>query len=79
LVYSHTRTQATTSQTQMLTNLYGSAVPAKLSIEAQILGRFQRLPGLHSSKLGLESLTGEVRKRSLLVVRIFVSERMSTV
>lgn len=50
--------QASLSQTQMLTNLYGSAVPAKMSIETQILDRFQRLPGLHSSKLGLESLTG---------------------
>ncbi|KAF5841054.1 proteasome maturation factor UMP1 [Dunaliella salina] len=58
LIQQESKKQASVSQTQMLTNLYGSAVPAKMSIESQILGSFQRLPGLHSSKLGLESLTG---------------------
>jgi proteasome maturation protein len=31
-----------------------------MAIERQILGKFMRLPGLPSSKLGLESLTGEL-------------------
>jgi len=48
------------NQFQMLKDLYGVAVPAKLQIETQILGKFQRLPGLPSSKLGLASLTGEL-------------------
>lgn len=58
--------QVSDTQAQMLTQLYGSAVPAKLSIEAQILGRFRRLPGpgLHSSMLGLESLTGALDEYS---------------
>lgn len=43
---------------QMLRDVYGIAFPAKLEIERQILDKFERLPGLHSSKLGLESLTG---------------------
>lgn len=45
---------------QMLRDLYGLAFPAKMDIERQILGKFGRLPGLPSSKLGLESLTGEL-------------------
>lgn len=57
-VFSYLHLQADATKTQMLRNLYGVAVPAKASIETQILGRFQRLPGLHSSNLGLESLTG---------------------
>ncbi|KAK9803565.1 hypothetical protein WJX72_000608 [[Myrmecia] bisecta] len=43
---------------QMMRNVYGSALPARLTIEKQILGRVQRLPGIPSSQLGLESLTG---------------------
>lgn len=49
-----------TMQIQMLRDLYGIAAPAKLQIETQILDRFQRLPGLPSSKLGLEALTGDL-------------------
>lgn len=45
---------------QMLRDLYGLAFPAKLDITRQILSKFGRLPGLPSSKLGLESLTGEL-------------------
>lgn len=45
---------------QMLRDLYGLAFPAKMDIERQILRRFGRLPGLPSSKMGLESLTGEL-------------------
>lgn len=41
-----------------LANLYGSAVPAKLEIERQILSRPGHLPGLAVSRLGLDSLTG---------------------
>ena len=37
-------------------NLYGSAVPARLAIDEQIIGRTGRLPGIPSSKLGLEIL-----------------------
>ena len=56
---SHRQESQQANKLQMLKNLYGVAAPAKLQIETQILGRFQRLPGgLHSSKLGLESLTG---------------------
>lgn len=49
-------------QLSMMKQLYGTAVPARMQIETQILGKFQRLPGsgLPSSKLGLESLTGEL-------------------
>ena len=47
------------SKSQMLRQLYGAALPAKMQIEQQILGRFARLPGaVPSSKLGLEALTG---------------------
>ncbi len=46
------------SRLQMLQNVYGSGLPARMSIERQILSRVERLPGLTSSKLGLESLTG---------------------
>ena len=52
--------RASASQAQMLRDLYGVAVPARHSIETQILDRFARLPGLPSSKLGLEALTGEL-------------------
>lgn len=45
---------------QMMRDLYGLAFPAKVDIEKQILSKFGRLPGLPSSKLGLESLTGEL-------------------
>ncbi len=41
-------------------SLYGVALPARFQIETQILSKFTRLPGLPSSKLGLESLTGEL-------------------
>lgn len=50
--------RAQKTKLQMMRDLYGAAVPAKMQIEQQILGRFQRLPGLPSSQLGLESLTG---------------------
>lgn len=49
-----------TSQQAMLANLYGSAVPARMRIEQQILGRVQRLPGLSSSNVLLESLMGDL-------------------
>eukprot|EP00879_Flechtneria_rotunda_P003502 GHRR01003732.1.p2 GENE.GHRR01003732.1~~GHRR01003732.1.p2 ORF type:complete len:139 (+),score=24.84 GHRR01003732.1:1158-1574(+) len=45
---------------QMLRDLYGIAFPAKVAIERQILSKFGRLPGMASSRLGLESLTGEL-------------------
>lgn len=45
---------------QMMRDLYGLAFPAKVDIEKQILSKFGRLPGLPSSRLGLESLTGEL-------------------
>mmetsp|Transcript_5198 Transcript_5198/g.14915 ORF Transcript_5198/g.14915 Transcript_5198/m.14915 type:complete len:139 (+) Transcript_5198:235-651(+) len=52
--------QAEASRHAMLANLYGSALPARMQIEKQILGRVQRLPGLPSSNVLLESLTGEL-------------------
>jgi proteasome maturation protein len=45
---------------QALRDLYGLAFPAKQDIERQILARFGRLPGLPSSRLGLEALSGEL-------------------
>jgi proteasome maturation protein len=42
----------------MLRDVYGEALPLRAHIEAQILGRVGRLPGLPSSRLGLESLSG---------------------
>lgn len=50
---------AAASKSDMLRQLYGAAVPAKVQIESQILSRFARLPGaVPSSRLGLESVTG---------------------
>lgn len=48
------------SNPAVLRDLYGLAFPAKLEIERQILAKVGRLPGLPSSRLGLESLTGEL-------------------
>lgn len=45
---------------QVLRNVYGSALPAQLAIERQVLGRPLRLPGFESSMLGLEAITGEL-------------------
>ncbi len=42
----------------MLRDVYGEALPLRMHIEEQILGRVQRLPGLPSSRLGLEAMTG---------------------
>jgi hypothetical protein len=41
---------------QMMGNLYGSAAPARVRIEEQILGKVGRLPGTGtpSSRLGLQ-------------------------
>lgn len=50
----------TANSLQTLRNLYGSAFPARLEIERQILSKFQRLPGVPSSNLGLEALTGRL-------------------
>ena len=42
--------------------LYGSALPAKAALDAQILGRFQRLPGgaTPSAMLGMQAVSGEL-------------------
>lgn len=48
------------SREDMLKKVYGSALPAQLAIERQILGRPLRLPGFESSLLGLESMTREL-------------------
>lgn len=53
------RTEAST-KAAMLRDLYGAAFPARMQIEQQILGKFGRLPGVPSSCLGLESLTGSL-------------------
>ena len=70
----------------MMRNVYGSALPARMALEKQILGRYsahyanvqcqkcfvmvrikprfvcrvQRLPGIESSRLGLDSLSGKL-------------------
>lgn len=49
---------ATATKYQMLRDVYGAALPARMEIESQILSKFHRLPGLPSSKLGLQSMTG---------------------
>lgn len=54
------KSTATDKQFNMMRQLYGASVPAKYQIETQILSKFTRLPGLPSSRLGLESLTGEL-------------------
>eukprot|EP00232_Nephroselmis_pyriformis_P018505 CAMPEP_0182876886 /NCGR_PEP_ID=MMETSP0034_2-20130328/14407_1 /TAXON_ID=156128 /ORGANISM="Nephroselmis pyriformis, Strain CCMP717" /LENGTH=142 /DNA_ID=CAMNT_0025009697 /DNA_START=33 /DNA_END=461 /DNA_ORIENTATION=- len=46
------------TRAQMMQNVYGTALPIKMEIESQILGRVSRLPGLQSSRLGLEALDG---------------------
>ena len=43
----------------MLANTYGIAMPARMDIEAQILAKQRRLPGLPSSRFGLDILTGD--------------------
>lgn len=45
---------------EMLKNVYGTALPARMQIEKQILNKIERLPGLPSSKLGYDSLTGSL-------------------
>eukprot|EP00890_Picochlorum_soloecismus_P005008 jgi/Picsp_1/5508/NSC_02867-R1_protein len=49
-----------TARSRLQEQVYGTALVARASIEKQVLGRVHRLPGLPSSKLGLESLTGEL-------------------
>lgn len=58
VIQENTGSRGASTKLQMLRDLYGVAFPAKMQIEQQILGKFQRLPGLPSSKLGLEALTG---------------------
>mmetsp|Transcript_16633 Transcript_16633/g.28062 ORF Transcript_16633/g.28062 Transcript_16633/m.28062 type:complete len:139 (-) Transcript_16633:515-931(-) len=41
-------------------NIYGSAMGIREDLDRQILGRIQRLPGLPSARIGLESLTGKL-------------------
>lgn len=45
---------------EMLKKVYGAALPARMAIERQMLSRVERLPGLPSSCVALESLTGEL-------------------
>ncbi|KAK1280557.1 Cyclin-B1-2 [Acorus gramineus] len=42
----------------VLASTYGAAFPLKMDLDRQILSRFQRPPGLPSSMLGYEALTG---------------------
>jgi len=42
-----------------LANVYGSHMPLRLQMEQTILSQIQRLPGLHSSFAGLETLLGK--------------------
>jgi proteasome maturation protein len=60
VVQTSFKQHAESSRLNMLRDLYGVATPARQQIERSILDRFERLPGLPSSKLGLESLTGSL-------------------
>jgi proteasome maturation protein len=44
----------------MMQNIYGTGLAARTQIESQILNRVHRLPGLPSSKLGAEIMSGAV-------------------
>jgi len=46
-------------QRNSLSNLFGTHLPLRLQMEQQILTQFQRLPGLHSEFVGLETLMGD--------------------
>ncbi|KAK1268415.1 Cyclin-B1-2 [Acorus gramineus] len=46
------------SKRAVLATTYGSAFPLKMDLDRQILSRFQRPPGLPSSMLGYDALTG---------------------
>lgn len=59
-IQAHLNSIAKASHHAMLGNLYGSALPARMRIEQQILGRVQRPPGFASSNVLLESLNGEL-------------------
>eukprot|EP00850_Spirogloea_muscicola_P006150 SM000029S10445 [mRNA] locus=s29:147298:148534:- [translate_table: standard] len=50
----------TETQRMLLEQSYGLALPSRMAIDAQILARVRRLPGLPSSLLGLRSMTGEL-------------------
>ena len=41
-------------------NTYGAALPIRLETEAAILSQTERLPGLPSSRLGLEAMNGKL-------------------
>eukprot|EP00227_Mantoniella_beaufortii_P014178 CAMPEP_0197595644 /NCGR_PEP_ID=MMETSP1326-20131121/23379_1 /TAXON_ID=1155430 /ORGANISM="Genus nov. species nov., Strain RCC2288" /LENGTH=140 /DNA_ID=CAMNT_0043162029 /DNA_START=85 /DNA_END=507 /DNA_ORIENTATION=+ len=60
LIQEHGPSKAVQEKRAMLANLYGIAMPARMDIESQILSRQRRLPGLPSSRMGLEILTGEI-------------------
>ena len=62
IIQLESKAKADASRMQMQRNVYGIAAPARASIEAQILSRFQRLPGLPSSMLGLEAMTGDLEE-----------------
>ena len=49
-----------TDKLDMLRNVYGTAFPLKVQIEEQILNGVQRLPGMPSSRLGAEALSGKL-------------------
>merc|ERR1719378_331675 len=58
LVLDHTRRS---EQQEMMTKalIYGQHAPLKAKMEREILSQFQRLPGLPSSMIGLETLLGK--------------------
>eukprot|EP00199_Chlamydomonas_sp_CCMP681_P005104 CAMPEP_0119104090 /NCGR_PEP_ID=MMETSP1180-20130426/2397_1 /TAXON_ID=3052 ORGANISM="Chlamydomonas cf sp, Strain CCMP681" /NCGR_SAMPLE_ID=MMETSP1180 /ASSEMBLY_ACC=CAM_ASM_000741 /LENGTH=136 /DNA_ID=CAMNT_0007088761 /DNA_START=75 /DNA_END=485 /DNA_ORIENTATION=+ len=58
LIQRDAQNQAQAAKLQMLRDVYGEAMPMRMHIERQILSKFQRLPGIPSSQLGLEALTG---------------------
>ena len=61
-----------------LGQVYGSALPARMAIEEQIVGRVRRLPGIPSSRLGLDALTGRLDDVGFEDVLGFPGEREDT-
>lgn len=45
---------------EMMRSVYGTALPARMALDRQILSRVQRLPGLESSRLGLDAMSGRL-------------------
>mmetsp|Transcript_28315 Transcript_28315/g.52136 ORF Transcript_28315/g.52136 Transcript_28315/m.52136 type:complete len:112 (-) Transcript_28315:170-505(-) len=60
IIQMNSKNDQLNSRTQMLKDIYGAALPARMHLENQILSKFHRLPGIPSSNLGLEVLNGDL-------------------